>query len=70
MTRDRPRAGTSAGISDVVGVLGAGTAIAGNETGEFMVSPGTAANPTCERKGVTARPANGIRAAVKSAADE
>jgi hypothetical protein len=69
MTRDRLRAGTSAGISGSICVLGAGTAIAGNETGEFMVSPGTAANPTCERKGVTARPAKGIRAVVKSAAE-
>jgi hypothetical protein len=68
MTRDRPRFGP-ARISDDVCALKAGTAITGNETGEAMVSPGTAANPTCERKGVTARPAKGIRAAVKSAAE-
>jgi hypothetical protein len=68
MTLDRTRFGPVR-ISDVVCVLGDGTEIAGNETGEFMVSSGTAANPTCESSGVTARPAKGIRAAVKSAAE-
>jgi hypothetical protein len=83
MARDRPRARPAAGISGIPCEIGvktavgelppcvfvAATAIADNETGEFMVSPTTAANPTCERSGVTARPAKGISAAAKSAAE-
>ena len=66
-TRDRLRAGTVAGFSG--GAVGADTAIAGNETGDCIVAPWTTDNPTCERSGVTARPAKGISASIRSATE-
>ena len=65
-TRDRLPAGTSSDRSTFSSVIGAGTAIAGSETGDFMVPAMTKGNPACERSGVTARPKNGISASMSS----
>jgi hypothetical protein len=68
MASGKPRFAAGVGISGVLCMVGATTANAGNEAGELTVSP-TAAKPTSERSGVTARPAKGISAAVKSEAE-
>jgi hypothetical protein len=68
-TRDRLPAGTSSELSGVTSVIGAGTAIARSETGDFMVAPRTTGNPACERSGVKVRPERGIRASMSSATE-